>query len=189
MSLKEELKDIEGKKRRFLLLRISDTDAETARRLCSIPKPTYNSWFKDSEFVRVYRKLRESSAVYQQEAIQLLRRTTQLQAALLEKQIIEKIKLEIESGEYNLIKTLLARSVYDKIINSLDYQPQSLSLSWEQKLQQIYGNQSPTPLLEGGVIDGEVIETTCIEQTEHKESQPVTNSKQESEPDSKEVQE
>jgi len=183
MSLQTELKGIEGRKRKFLLLRIVGIESEPARQLCQIPKGTYNSWFHHDSFVEASRKVRDWSGEYKQEAIQLLRRTTQLQAALLEEQIIDKMKAEIESGEYNLIKTLLARSVYDKIINSLDYQPESLSLSWEQKLQQIYTNQ---PQLGGE--DGTVIETTYSEQTEHSESRSLTQGEQESEPVSKEVQ-
>ena len=183
MSLQAELKAIEGRKRRFILLRIIGTDVETARKLCQIPKGTYNSYFHQSNFVEVYQKIPELSVDYKQEAIQLLRRTTQLQAALLEEQIIEKMKAEIESGEYNLIKTLLARSVYDKIINSLDYEPKALSLSWEQKLQQIYTNQ---PQL-GGEDGTEVIEATYSESPKHTQGRSLTQGEQESEPISEEV--
>jgi len=172
VSLKEELKGIEGRKRRFIILRVVGNDVETSRKLCQVPKATYNSWLKQSNFVEVYRKLPDLSVDYKQEAIQLLRRTTQLQAALLEEQIVQKMKEEIESGEYNLIKTLVARSVYDKIINSLDYQPANLSLSWEQKLQNIF-----TQPRIGGDEDGteaEESETTSEFQSQPPKSLPLS---------------
>jgi len=183
VSLKEELKGIGGRMRKFILLRIADTDAETARGITNIPKGTYNSWFKNADFVRVYQKMTDLSVEYKQEAIQLLRRTTQLQAALLEEQIVQKMKAEIESGEYNLIKTLLARSVYDKIINSLDYQPESLSLSWEQRLQQFY---SQPQITEGE--NATVLEAAYSQQNQHQKSLPESVSEQEPLPDSEEVQ-
>jgi len=138
MSLKEELKGFIGRKRRFLLLRISDVDIGTAMKLCKVPKPTYKAWLKEETFVTVYHRRDEFATEYKQEAIQLLRRHTQLQAALLEEKIIAKLQEEIESGDYVLTKTLLARDVYTRLMGDLDRQPiATTTLTWEQRFQQL----------------------------------------------------
>ena len=152
-----------------MLLRIADTDVESARKLCGIPKGTYNFWLQDEAFVELHKRIADWSAEYKQEAIQLLRRTNQLQAVLLEEQIIVKMKGEIESGNYNLIRTNLARTVYEKLISDLDYIPQNLSLSWEERFAQIVTNQSQ---VEGGIIEGEVIEAVTSKSFQHQESNP-----------------
>jgi len=158
--LKDELKVVIGNKRRYLLLRVADVDAETARKLCHIPKGTYNSWLRNNDFVELHRQIPNWSVEYKQEAIQLLRRANQLSAVLLEENIIAKMQKEIETGDYNLIRTNLARTVYEKLISDLDYQPQAIALSWEQRLQQIFTNQ---PQIEGSSIEGEVIREEVLE--------------------------
>lgn len=161
MSLKDEVKSIIGNRRRFLLLRICDIDTETARKLCNIKKGTYNSWLQDEKFVALYRRRDEFSGESKQEAIRLLRRDNQLNAVLLEEKILLKMKAEIESGEYSLIRTNLARDVYSKLISDLDYQPQALSLSWEQRLGQLFLPQQEQvqEQLEGAkIIEGQLIE-------------------------------
>lgn len=172
-SLQEELRAVIGNRRRFILLRIVDIDPETARKLCSVSKGTYNSWLKDSRFTSLYRRRDEFSANFKQDAIRLLRRANQLQAVLLEEKIIAKMKEEIESGEYSLIKSLLARDVYSRLISDLDYQPQNLALSWEQRIAQLITGQQPEQLPQGGeVIEAEakVITTDDIEQNQHQKS-------------------
>lgn len=159
MTLREEIKSLSGNKRRFLLLRVADMDTNTARVLVGIKKNTYNSWMQNSEFVALYRRRAEFNAEYKQEAIQLLRRDNQLEAVLLEGKVIAKIKEELDTGVYSLIRSHLAREVYSKLISDLDFQPQSLSLTWEQRLQQqIYG-QAPRQITEGEVIEGEYAES------------------------------
>ena len=111
MSLAEELKTVSGRKKRFLLFRIIDVTPEEARKLCGINRGTYNSWLQVPDFIEIHRRRDELSATYKQEALQLLRRDNQLQAVLLEEKIIEKMKGEIESGEYDLIRSNLAREV------------------------------------------------------------------------------
>ena len=170
MSLNEELKGIIGRRRKFLLLRIADIDLETARKLCKVPVGTYNSWIKDENFRELYRRRDEFSVSYKIEAIQLLRRTNQLNAVLMEEKVIAKMKEEIESGNYDLIRTNLARAVYDKLMSDLDYRPESLALTWEQRVAQLVTALPQQEIIEGEVrqieegqgdtvIDGEVQES------------------------------
>lgn len=175
--LKEEIRTVIGNRRKFILLRIADIDPETARRLCNIKKGTYNSWLQDSKFVAIYRRRDEFSAQYKQEAIQLLRRDNQLSAVLLEGKIIAQMKEELESGDYLLLRTNLAREVYSKLIADLDYQPQVQNLTWEQRVQQLFVGENKPQLEEGGVIEGEF--TPDSEPSpEHQKGEPVKVSEQ-----------
>ena len=107
MALQTELRGIEGRKRKFLLLRIVGIESEPARQLCLIPKGTYNSWFHHDSFVEANRKVTDWSGEYKQEAIQLLRRTTQLQAALLEEQIYLSSKIKTSLVQIVVIPSYL----------------------------------------------------------------------------------
>ena len=179
MTLREELKAVSGNKRHFILLRIADMDTAAARKLVGVTQGTYNSWLHNPEFAALYHRRAEFCGEYKLEAIQLLRRDNQLTAVLLESKLIRKMKEEVEKGEYELIRTNLAREVYSKLISDLDYQPQVANLSWEQKLQQIFMGQTNPQLGEGEVINAEVITETASEQeAEHPQSQLLTNSEQ-----------
>ena len=179
LTLNEELKTISGRKRRFLLLRIIDVGVEEAKKLCGIKQGTYNTWLHNSEFAQLYRRRAELSAEFRIEALRLMRRDNQLQAVLLEEKILEKMKDEIATGKYELIKTRLAGDVYSKLINDLDYQPSNLSLTWEQRIQQLDQGQGVPQITEGEVIDGEIIsETISGEENQHTESQPLLESEQ-----------
>ena len=154
-SLKEELKDITGRRKRFLLMRIADVEPEVARNLCGVPKGTYNTWTSDPncKFVSLYRKRKEFAGLYKQEAIQMLRRDNQLAVVLLEEKIINKMREELETGEYILIRTNIARDVYSKLIGDLDLVPQSTVISWEQRLQNIFLPQQEVQ--RGQIIEAE----------------------------------
>jgi hypothetical protein len=166
MGLKEEIQDIIGKKRKFLLLRIADVETDLARKMCEIPVGTYNSWTSDAtcRFVQLYRRRDEFAGKYKQEAIQLLRRDNQLHAVMLEEKILSKIEEELQTGDYNLIRVPLCRDVYTKLVGDLDWQPTTLALTWEQRREQLVGR----------TIDGEVIEAETGILAEHAESEPVT---------------
>lgn len=138
MSLREDIQSLTGIRRRFILLRIAHLDPESARKIVGIKKGTYNNWCNDETFVSVHSKIRDYSQEYRQEAVQLLRRDNQLDAVLLEAKVIAKIREEIDSGKYDLIRTNLARVVYDKLISDLDFQPKELSLTWQQRINQMY---------------------------------------------------
>lgn len=176
MLLSEELQSISGRKRRFLLLRIIDVGTEAARQLCGITRGTYNTWCQNDAFVQLYRRRDELSAEYKQEALQLLRRSNQLQAVLLEEKVISKISDEIESGNYDLLKTNLAREVYSKLIADLDYQPKAIGLTWQQRIQNITQEGEHPQIAEGEIIDGSFRETDSKQKDESAESQPITES-------------
>ena len=182
MSLHEEIKDVTGKKRRFLLFRIADIDADTARKICKVPKGTYNTWTSNPHcrFVQLYRRRDEFSGLYKQEAIQLLRRDNQVAAVILEGRIVQKIMDEMESGEYNFLRTNLARDTCSKLLSNLDYQPDIKSLTWEQRLQQLFVGSQPVQQIGGG--NGQVIEAEVSELTEHSQSRAITQSEQGSNP-------
>jgi hypothetical protein len=176
MNLKEELKELTGKKRRFLLFRIAEVEAEPARQLCGVTQGSYNNWVggDDTTFTQLYRRLDELTVSYKQEAIQMLRRDNQLAAVLLEEKIISKMKAEIDSGEYNLIRTNLARDVYTKLIGDLDVVPATQVQTWQQKVQQIFmGNSTPTL-----GAPNEIIETVSCPVPELRESIPVQKGEQ-----------
>lgn len=154
MSLRDEIKTLHGKKRTFFLLRVADTDAQAARSVVGVKTGTYNSWLQQEAFVALYRRVEEFSADYRQEAIQLLRRDNQLEAVLLEGKIIAKLKKEIDSEEYSLMRSHIAKEVYSRLITDLDIVPKSLSISFGQRIEQL--NQNPPPeLSQGDTVKGE----------------------------------
>jgi len=156
MSLREEIKSLSGNKRRFFLLRIADMDTKAALKLCGVVRGTYNTWCQNQSFVEIYRKRQEFSEEYKQEAVRLLRRDNQLEAVLLEGKIVAKMKEELESGDYSLIRSHLAREVYSKLMTDLDAQPAIGVVSWEQKLLQIINPPSPPATEE--ITEGEFTE-------------------------------
>jgi len=176
MSLKDELKDVGGNRRRFLLLRISVVEPDLAKNLCHIKTGTYNTWCHDPDFVAIYRRRDELCAEYKKEAMNLLRRDNQLAAVLLEEKIIERLKDEINSGDYNLLRTNLAREVYSKLIADLDINPQIQSLTWEQRINNL-NMANPIPQIEGGTINGEYSETVIQPQAQLEQGIPVQESK------------
>lgn len=169
-----------------MLLRVIDVGTEEARRLCGITRGTYNTWLHNDTFVELYRKRADLAVEYKQEALRLLRRDNQLEAVLLEETIISKMKEEIKSGEYDLIRTNLAREVYSKLINDLDYQPQVANLTWEQRIQNILMTKDSPQITEGETVDG-----TVISETDNKQTKELTegNTVQEGEQGSSQAQE
>jgi len=142
MSLYDDIKSLTGIRRKYILLRIAHVDPEAARKLVGIKKGTFNNWSKEEVFVNIHRQIDDFGQEYKQEAIKLLRRDNQLEAVLLEADIISRIKAEIESGNYDLLRTNLAKVVYDKLISDLDFQPKALSLTWQERIGQL-GTQQP----------------------------------------------
>lgn len=149
-----------------MLLRIADISTEQARQIVGITKGTLNTWCQNAEFVSIQRRRDELNAECKQQAIQILRRDNQLEAVFLEGKIIAKLKEEIESGDYNLMRTHLAREVYSKLIADLDATPAVKVLSWQERITQIT-NIPPGEVLgqiqEGATVDGqfqEVIQPT-----------------------------
>ncbi len=168
-TLREEIKPLSGNRRKFFLLRIADMDTAMALKLVGVAKGTYNSWLQDQEFVTLYRQVKEFAVQYKQEAVQLLRRDNQLDAVLLERDIIKKLKEELESGDYNLLRSQLAREVYSKLMSDLDVVPAVQVQTWEQRIGQIINNP-PTQIEEGVTIDGNYKEVSQPE-AEHSQGQ------------------
>jgi len=159
-DLKEILSPLSPKQRLYILYRICDLDVTTAKSLANVKQSSYNLWCNDHEkFVPIHRMLPRMH-VFKEQAFQMLRRRTQLSAIILEEKIIEKILDEVKRSRYNILKTRIAQSVYDKLINALDIQPQ-VHLSWSERAQ---GLQE---YLKGGNNHGTVIEANYCEQTEY----------------------
>ena len=150
--LRDEIRPLTGNRRRFFLLRIVDMDKKTALNLCNIKGGTYNTWCQDKEFVALYRRRDEFCAEYKQEAIQLLRRDNQLAAVMLETKIVAKMQEEVDSGIYELMRTNIAKSVYERLIADLDVVPQIKNLTWQDRVIQITAN--PNPELVEAEVDG-----------------------------------
>lgn len=152
--LKEVLKEVHSRRQReFLAMRIAGLDKRTTMTVLSIPEGSYKRWVSQPSFRDIYRRIAELSAEYKEEAIRLLRRNNQLAAVLLEKDIIQRMKEEIESGEYELVRTHLGREVYSKLVSELDKAPVYQSLTWEQRIYSELKEQRQ--LEEGEVIEGE----------------------------------
>ena len=182
MSLQTELAGIYGRKKRFLLLRIAGIETAAARQLCGVTLHTYNNWVGNDRFSKVYRRKDELEEEYKVDAIALLRRYNQLEAMMLENKLVVKMREEIETGHYDLIRTNLARDVYNKLISELDYQP-STQISWEQRLQQLFIAPQMQPaiseqeqLTQGG--NNEIPQTESSFLTEYQESNSIQENQQ-----------
>ena len=147
-TLKEELQGLTGNKRRYVLMRIADVDVGTAMKLNKVTQGQYNTWMRctDGVLPAISRRVDELVSEHKQEAIQLLRRDNQLTAILLEEKILNKIGEELDSGEYVLVKTNLARDVYTKLVSDLDYKPTTPALTWNQRIGQFFQEAPPEPL-------------------------------------------
>ena len=181
-NLRDELGDLTGKRRRYLLFRIADLDPAATRSLIDLNKATFNTWIHDPEslFSRLHRRIPELSSKYKYEAVQLIRRDTQLSAAILEEKVINKLLTEIEIGKYRLIKTAFGRQILDKLLSTLDHQPQTTILTWQQRLNTLIVQEEPH-------ASGEIIEAETVLLAEHQESQPIQEDEQALAEDAEEV--
>jgi hypothetical protein len=165
LDLKKIIAPIIGNRRRFFLLRVADIGVDEALSICKVKKSTYASWMQDEVFKEINSHRTELSITHKNEAIQLLRRENQLAAALLEGEIIDKIRKEVETDTYILSKTQIAREVYVRVMGDLDPVPPEIkNLTWDQRIQSVF-NQLPqqprltTPEPVREVIDAEA--TVC----------------------------
>lgn len=141
--LAERIVDLTPLQRKFLLLRAVGFDKASAMEQCEVKKGqpikqgTYNKWLTYENFIEAYRFIRsgELTAEDKREAIKLLRRDNQLSAVLLEEEVITQIRAEIVSGNYVLLKTALAKEVYQKLIGDLDVPTvKHERATWEQNI-------------------------------------------------------
>ena len=153
-------------------MRVAGMDADIVMNLIGVKRGTYNSWFKNEEFSLIYHELPALTQEHRQEAVQMLRKGNQLEAVLLEGKIIAQLKREIETGDYSLAKTNLAREVYSKLMTDLDVTPQVKSLTYEQRILQL--GRVPEQITEGvRTIDAE-FEEISSKQTEHPKSESLS---------------
>lgn len=145
-TLDEHLTGLIGKKRKFILLRISGLDLDTCLATAGVTRSAYGKWTMEDKFSAVYTQWEELAGDHREEAIRLLRKENQLAATLLEREIIDKLREEVATGILNLAKTHLGREVYSKLIAELDKPPTKVELSWEQRILQLTQTQ-------GGVND------------------------------------
>ncbi len=170
-NLVETIKDLSEHQKQYIVRRVAGLDTSSTRDLIGIAKGTYNTWFHNEAFAVVHRQLQELSSKYKLEAIQLLRRDNQLEAVILEGKMINKMKEEMDSGEYVFVRTNLAREVYSKLISDLDKAPAGIQvLSWQQRVHQIFPGREQGTEQGGEFIDAEFETVNSIE-TEHQASQ------------------
>jgi len=165
--LKNILAGLGERQKHFLILRIAGMDKKMSLSVSAIPEGTYKRWTSQKNFQEVYRQRAELGVEYRDEAIKMLRRYNQLAAVLLEKEIIEKLGLEIQSGDYDLVRTHLGREVYTKLVSELDKVPLYQSISWEQL---VLGGQPQPQLTEGEKTDDNP-EAAGSEAEEHQEGE------------------
>ena len=153
-------------------MRVAGLNAQVTKNLTGLKTGTYNTWMLDPQFVKVHQAIPELSEEYRQEAIVMIRRDNQLQAVLLESEIIKKMREEIATGKYDLIRSNLAKEVYSKLVTDLDLTPRTQNLTWEERILNIF---NPKP--EGIAYDKR--QENVIESAESTESGLLTQGVQE----------
>lgn len=164
MELQETLEGIAGDRRRFLLFRIAGLDKNTALVAIDVPEKRYNTWLHNEKFVAAHRKIKDLHETNREQAMRLIRRDNQMVATLLERDVVERLREELDTGDYKLVKTNLGKAVYERLMNELDRAPTIQHNTWEQRILAL--QQTPA-LMEGDPIDGYISETTTGSTEEH----------------------
>jgi len=146
--LKDEIIDLKGKAKEFIIYRVAGADVQLAMKLVDVKKASYSSWCKNKLFVEINRQCKEFQAQYQDEALRMLRKDNQLAACLMEAEVISQVRVEIQSGELSLAKTPLAREVYARLVGEMDKTPTTAVLNWEQFILERKGLDNPLQLVE-----------------------------------------
>lgn len=124
LSLESVVSPLVGEQLRFILFRIVGMSVQQALGASKATQGKYNDWLRrNPEFGLINGYVRDLSKTHRAEAIKLLRRSNQLTAILLEEEIMDRIIREVQSGEYDLIKTSIAKEVYNKLIAVMDATP------------------------------------------------------------------
>jgi len=178
MSLEEEIHPLVGQQRRFMLFRIANVDADKARTLCDVTRGVYNHWFDEPVFVTINRKRDELSKTYKKEALSMLRKDNQITAILLEEALLNEMKAELDTRDYNLIKTPLAREVYVKAMESITPEAQSQA-GWPARIQQLFVNTPPPQVRVIGAADDRQLQTDQRSEEQHAEGELLPPSEQE----------
>jgi len=135
-QLQETLKPFRGKARHFLILRISGVKKQQALELAGGSVSDYNRWLIKPDFVEVHRNIQELFNEHRDDALRLLRKENQLNAAILERKLIDELTREVEERRYKLMRTGIARDLYTRLMSEMDKVPDVQVLSWEQRIQQ-----------------------------------------------------
>ena len=149
-TLQEVLRPFRGKARQFLILRISGIKKKTALEMARGGISDYNRWLIRPDFVEVHRQIQDLFVEHRDEALRMLRKENQLNAALMEGELIVQMRDEITSGDYQLLRTGIARELYARLMSEMDKSPDVQVLTWEQRIQnnQLYVDK-PEQLPEG----------------------------------------
>ncbi len=144
-TLQEELQNVEDtKERKFLLYRIAGLSIGDSLTFVKRNMGSYNKWIMKPEFQAISRRRVELERSHRAEAIKLLRRENQIGAVIIEERIIEELMAELDNKEYNLIKTPIAKTVYDKLMQDIDTMPSIMvkKLSWVDKMEVLLGGRN-----------------------------------------------
>jgi len=152
MSLERELGDIRGDKLTYMLMRVSGLDTGTAKKMLKLKEGTYNAWLRSQSFIELHRRVPELIGSYQEEALRLLRRENRLSAILLESEILAEMREEVRNKVYKLVKTNLARTVYERVIDSIEEKPSGVG-GFRQQLLQIFNIDPNNPQQQIEVIN------------------------------------
>jgi hypothetical protein len=178
-ELSEGIKHFKGRARIFLLLRIAGLDKQQAISASGITENVYTNWMHTPEFVQFYRRVDELCVNYRKQAITALRQDNQIEAVLLEHRMIEKMSAEIQSGKYKLVKTPLAKLVYERLLNEMDFQPTIVAQTWNDRRQQFLSISGEMPALPPVTeVSDAFSETDNLSETAYKESNLLQTDKQ-----------
>ena len=136
-TLAEELQVISAtNERRFLLYRIAGSNIEDSLSFLHLKIGSYNSWCDKPLFQQLNARRKELEIAHRSEAVKLLRRENQVGAVIIEQRIIEALLKELEGvpvkgddgtwrieHEYDLMRTPIAKTVYDKLMQDIDAMP------------------------------------------------------------------
>jgi len=157
-ALQQTLAPFRGKARHFLILRISGVDKKVALKMANGGVSDYNRWLVRPDFVAVHRRIQELYTEHRDEALRLLRKENQLNAALMEAELVKEIRREIADGEYHLIKSAIAKELYLRLMSEMDKAPDVQVLTWEERIQQnqFFGTP-PEQITEGESVEYEEV--------------------------------
>lgn len=141
-ELKQLLHGCRDKYRQFLLYRIAGISKEEALQLTGITLPHYKKLRQEKEYFRyIVDNIAELQADYRDEAVRMLRRSTQTTAMLMEQKIMDTLYEEVTSGEYKLLKTQLGREVYSKLMTDLEKKEEAPTVDYKQLILNITQEQ------------------------------------------------
>lgn len=172
IKLEEIIRPFKGNERTYLLLRLSGMEKKTALGFIGLTEAAYDAWMRKPTFSRVHRNIDALSVDHKREAITFLRRDNQLRAVLLERKLIEKIESEIDCNNLVFTKTTLAKTLYERLLSEVDFQPSSYAPTWEDRRQfflQPAVKEEP-PQIEEPLLKGEYYgfsETDNSKENEH----------------------